>query len=279
MDMKKTGELIAQCRKDLGLTQQQLADAVGVTYKAISRWETGRGFPDAAYLQPLSRALGISITEIVNGELTHPETAARQADDALLAALTYSKQMSGTFVSVLLAIAGFALLIAPQYVTGVNTDYLPILGTLSLLCAVVLRFHKKWPLPKASGIIAAGASLVALVLQILPISAVLVFEGPGYYNRNLYSCFDPMLWGYASFGPPLSALLSVAVLVLLALVHLGKKYTLRNAAYICTVLSALLMVIGPVMLGGDYWSVGRIAVIFLQLLSAFFQARCNGSIQ
>ena len=279
MDMKKTGELIAQCRKDLGLTQQQLADTVGVTYKAISRWETGRGFPDAAYLQPLSRALGISITEIVNGELTHPETAARQADDALLAALTYSKQMSGTFVSVVLVIVGFALLIAPQYVTGINTDYLPILGTLSLLCAVVLRFHKKWPLPSVSKILAAAASLIALVLQILPLSAVMVFKGPDYYSRNLYSCFDPMLWGYASFGPPLSAVLSAVVLLLLALVHLGKKNTLRNAAYICTILSALLMAIGPVMLGGDNWSVGRIAVIFLQLFSAFFQARCNATLQ
>ena len=87
MDMQKTGQLIAQRRKDLGLTQQQLADSVGVTYKAISRWETGRGFPDAVYLQPLSQALELSITEIVNGTLTIPETAEKQIDDALLAAL------------------------------------------------------------------------------------------------------------------------------------------------------------------------------------------------
>lgn len=41
MDLKKTGELIAESRKALGLTQKQLADLVGVTDKAISRWETG----------------------------------------------------------------------------------------------------------------------------------------------------------------------------------------------------------------------------------------------
>lgn len=279
MDMKKTGELIAQRRKDLSLTQAQLADAVGVTDKAISRWETGRGFPDAAYLQPLSQALGISITEIVNGELTHPETAAKQVDDALLAALTYGKSMSTTFFSVILAIAGFALLIAPQYLTGVNTSYFPVLGLLLLLCAAVLRFQKNRLFPSVSRILAAAASLVALILQALPVSAVLVFKGPDYYNRNLYSCFDPMLWGYASFGPPLSALLSVTVLVLLTLVYLGRREALRSGAYICTILSALLMAIGPLLLGNDYWTAGRIAVIFLQLISAFFQARCNGAVR
>ena len=277
MDMKKTGELIAQRRKDLSLTQAQLADAVGVTDKAISRWETGRGFPDAVYLQPLSQALGISITEIVNGELTHPETAAKQADDALLAALSYSKSMSNTFISVILAILGAAFLIAPLYVTGVNTSYFPILSLLSLLCAAALRFQKSRLFPTASRILAAAASLMALVLQALPVSAVLVFKGPDYYNRNLYSCFDPMLWGYASFGPPLSALLNVAVLILLALVYLGKKNSLRNGVYICTILSALLMAIGPLLLGNDYWTAGRIVVIFLQLISAFFQARYNGT--
>ena len=74
MDMQKSGQLIADTRKELGLTQAQLAEAIGVTDKAISRWETGRGFPDVAYLQPLSQVLGISITEIVNGERIQTDT-------------------------------------------------------------------------------------------------------------------------------------------------------------------------------------------------------------
>lgn len=279
MDMQKTGQLIAQRRKDLELTQQQLADSVGVTYKAISRWETGRGFPDAVYLQPLSQALELSITEIVNGTLTIPETAEKQIDDALLAALTYSKSMSSAFSAVLLAITGLCFLIAPQYVTGINTSYFPILGALLLACAGVMKFWKKWPSPMHSRYIGGGLSLAALVLQILPVSAVLVFRGPDYYNRTLYSCFDLMLVGYASFGPFLSATLNVLLLVMLAFVILREKAHLCNTIFICTLLSALLMAVGPILFGGDYWSVGRAAVILLQLTSAALQARANGAIK
>ena len=185
MDMQKTGHLIADTRKELGLTQAQLAEAIGVTYKAISRWETGRGFPDAAYLQPLSQALDLSIAEIVNGERTHPETAAKQTDDALLAALAYSKGMQSTFIAVLLGILGLCFLVAPMYVTGINTTCFPALGALLLACAAVMKFWKKWPSPALSGYMAGGVSLAALVLQALPVSAVLVFKGPGYYNRDL----------------------------------------------------------------------------------------------
>lgn len=277
MDMQKTGKLIADTRKELGLTQTQLADAIGVTDKAISRWETGRGFPDAVYLQPLSNVLGISITEIVNGERTQPETAAKQTDDALLAVLTYSKGMQSTFIAVLLGIVGLCFLVAPMYVTGINTTYFPALGALLLACAAVMKFWKKWPSPALSGYMAGGVSLAALVLQALPVSAVLVFEGPGYYNRDLYSCFDPMLIGYASFGPFISAVLNTAALVMLALVIFLKKDRLRNSIFVCTLLSALLMVTGPLLLGGDYWTVGRVAVILLLLASATFQARSNGA--
>jgi len=277
MDMQKTGHLIADTRKELGLTQAQLAEAIGVTYKAISRWETGRGFPDAAYLQPLSQALDLSIAEIVNGERTHPETAAKQTDDALLAALAYSKGMQSTFIAVLLGILGLCFLVAPMYVTGINTTYFPALGTLLLACAAVMKFWKKWPSPALSGYMAGGVSLAALVLQALPVSAVLVFKGPGYYNRDLYSCFDPMLIGYASFGPFISAVLNTAALVMFALVIFLKKDRLRNSIFVCTLLSALLMVTGPLLLGGDYWTVGRVAVILLLLASVTFQARSNGA--
>ena len=122
MDLKKTGELIAESRRALGMTQKQLADAIGVTDKAISRWETGRGFPDAVYLQPLSQTLGISITEIVNGELTQPENAARQADDALLSALAYGRRMRRSVAAAVLALVGVALSLSPMYVLGANVE-------------------------------------------------------------------------------------------------------------------------------------------------------------
>ena len=68
MDKEKTGQLITTLRKEKGLTQKQLADALNVTDKAVSKWERGLSFPDISMLEPISELLDISILEILAGE-------------------------------------------------------------------------------------------------------------------------------------------------------------------------------------------------------------------
>ena len=68
MDNMKTGALIAQMRKEKGMTQKALADSIGVSNAAVSKWETGKGFPDISLLGPLSNALGLTVSEILAGE-------------------------------------------------------------------------------------------------------------------------------------------------------------------------------------------------------------------
>ena len=68
MDKEKTGQLITELRKEKGLTQKQLADALNVTDKAVSKWERGLSFPDISMLEPISELLGVSIMEILAGE-------------------------------------------------------------------------------------------------------------------------------------------------------------------------------------------------------------------
>ena len=68
MDKERTGQLITELRKEKGLTQKQLADALNVTDKAVSKWERGLSFPDISMLEPISEVLGISILEILAGE-------------------------------------------------------------------------------------------------------------------------------------------------------------------------------------------------------------------
>lgn len=74
MDTKATGALIAARRKQLALSQAELAERLHVTDKAVSRWETGRGMPSLDSLEPLSEALGLSVSELLSGkELTTEE--------------------------------------------------------------------------------------------------------------------------------------------------------------------------------------------------------------
>ena len=68
MNSYVTGATIKQLRESRKLTQEALAELVGVSSKAVSKWETGKGLPDIALLQPLAQALGISVIELMNGE-------------------------------------------------------------------------------------------------------------------------------------------------------------------------------------------------------------------
>ena len=70
MDQVKTGNLIAYCRKEKGLTQANLAEQLGVSDRAVSKWETGRSLPDADNMLELSRILGITVDELLKGEKT-----------------------------------------------------------------------------------------------------------------------------------------------------------------------------------------------------------------
>ena len=68
MNIEKTGQFIAELRREKQFTQVQLADTIRVSDKAISRWETGRGFPDIDNLEALSECLDVSIAELIKGE-------------------------------------------------------------------------------------------------------------------------------------------------------------------------------------------------------------------
>ena len=74
MDTVKIGEFIKAQRNSLNMTQKELAEKIGCTDKAVSRWETGKGLPDSSFLIPLSKELNISINELLSGEKIIPET-------------------------------------------------------------------------------------------------------------------------------------------------------------------------------------------------------------
>ena len=63
-----TGVTIKKLREDKGLTQQQLAEEIGVSSKAVSKWETAKGLPDITLIEPLSQALGVSVMELMSGD-------------------------------------------------------------------------------------------------------------------------------------------------------------------------------------------------------------------
>ena len=74
MDTERFAAFITQLRKERGLTQKELADRLNVTDKAVSKWETGKGFPDLKLLEPLARELGVSLVELMQGRRQEADT-------------------------------------------------------------------------------------------------------------------------------------------------------------------------------------------------------------
>ena len=67
MDNYITGATIKRLRETKGITQTQLAEQIGVSDKAVSKWETAKGLPDITLIEPLAKALGVSVMELMSG--------------------------------------------------------------------------------------------------------------------------------------------------------------------------------------------------------------------
>ena len=84
MDQLKIGKFIAECRKTKNLTQMQLAEKLGITDKAISKWERGIAMPDSSAMLELCDILGISVNELLSGEKISMENNNQKNEQLLL---------------------------------------------------------------------------------------------------------------------------------------------------------------------------------------------------
>ena len=84
MDQLKIGKFIADCRKRKNLTQMQLAEKLGITDKAISKWERGIAMPDSSIMLELCDILGISVNELLSGEKISMENNNQKNEQLLL---------------------------------------------------------------------------------------------------------------------------------------------------------------------------------------------------
>ena len=93
MDNIQFGQFVAHLRKEKNITQKELADRLHVTDKAVSKWETGKGFPDLKLLEPLAQELGVSLVELLQGERTpSPTLTTEEAGQAAVQAMDRSQK-------------------------------------------------------------------------------------------------------------------------------------------------------------------------------------------
>lgn len=126
MDLNKISNFIKTKRKKLGITQDELAEKLFVTEKAISRWETGRGTPDISLLLPLSKELNIDVSELLNGE----ENKKSKNDveqlieyNEITKANKYNFQFKLTIFFYILSILSFLFYLRFEYDPNIEVNY------------------------------------------------------------------------------------------------------------------------------------------------------------
>ncbi len=88
MNLEKIGKFIANCRKEQNLTQEQLAEKLGLTFKAISKWECGKGLPDVSIMMDLCRILKINIVDLLSGEKTNTTYYIHKTEGSMVKKMT-----------------------------------------------------------------------------------------------------------------------------------------------------------------------------------------------
>ena len=84
MDQVKIGNFIADLRKEKKMTQKELAEAIGVSNKAVSKWENGNGMPEMSILMPLCQELQINVNELLSGERLSENSYSRKAEENIM---------------------------------------------------------------------------------------------------------------------------------------------------------------------------------------------------
>ncbi len=111
MDQIKIGKFIAECRKGKNLTQMQLAEKMNVTDRAVSKWETGKSMPDSSIMLLLCSELGITVNDLLNGEVVKMDNYNEKSEQMLLEMVKQKEQNDSQLLSLEILIGTFSVII------------------------------------------------------------------------------------------------------------------------------------------------------------------------
>lgn len=124
MNQEKIGKFILKLRKEKKMTQQELADKLNVTDRAVSHWENGRSIPDVSLFKSICEIFDISVNELISGEKLSKEKLIKQSDENIINTLKDSKKNQNKSQRIIIIL---------------------IIGIVILLIAVLLGIKNKYP--------------------------------------------------------------------------------------------------------------------------------------
>lgn len=145
MNQVKIGKFIAQLRKEKGLTQEQVACELGISDRAVSKWERGINLPDASLMLELAAILGISVNELLSGEIIEEREYMNKAEENLVELNEIIERNNKRFlmlevVLIVISVASFVIMILTSSI--VNNIILKslLIGGACIILAIALIF-------------------------------------------------------------------------------------------------------------------------------------------
>ena len=123
MNQQATGKFIAQKRKEKNLTQEQLAERLGVSNKTVSKWETGKCMPDYSVVKNLCEELEITVAELMDGECAEVKSVRAYDDEQIMDLLKRTQELEkqkNLLYGILLIVMGLALQALSHTLGGSN---------------------------------------------------------------------------------------------------------------------------------------------------------------
>ena len=126
MDQVKIGKFIAGCRKNVNLTQMQLAEKLNITDRAVSKWETGKAMPDSSLMLELCDVLKISVNDLLCGEVVTVDNYNKELENNLLEMINQKEQADKRllsleiFIGITVTVCLFVLVFVAAFVQMAN---------------------------------------------------------------------------------------------------------------------------------------------------------------
>lgn len=111
MDQLKIGKFISERRKDIGLTQKQLAEKLGITDRAVSKWETGKALPDSSIMLELCRILGITVNDLLSGEVITMDNYNKELENKLIEMVKQKEEADKRLLAVEIVVGGICIVL------------------------------------------------------------------------------------------------------------------------------------------------------------------------
>ena len=111
MNQEKIGKFIAECRKNKNMTQQELAEKLGVSDRTVGNWENGRNMPDLSLFKPLCYELGISMNDLMSGEKISKEHYQEKLEENIVNLTVNNKKNFNKRLKIFSSLLAFILII------------------------------------------------------------------------------------------------------------------------------------------------------------------------